>query len=114
MLKKVKKLSVLMQILAIPEQEKASSVRACEEDMNPLHAPSLLLACRKSLDIKTFRKEIKKYKRFVKTWEAEHGKSKRVFAHNDTQCGNLLRLTPGGTEDMVQGLRAPHEMIIVV
>ena len=35
-------------------------------------------------------------------------------AHNDTQCGNLLRLTPGGTDEMVQGLRAPHEMIIVV
>lgn len=35
-------------------------------------------------------------------------------AHNDTQCGNLLRLTPGGRDELVPGLRAAHEMIIVV
>ena len=35
-------------------------------------------------------------------------------AHNDAQCGNLLRLTPGGKDEMVAGLRFPHEMIIVV
>jgi hypothetical protein len=37
-----------------------------------------------------------------------------LAAHNDAQSGNLLRLTPGGKDEMVPGLRAPHEMIIVV
>ncbi|KAF8489586.1 kinase-like domain-containing protein [Gautieria morchelliformis] len=58
------------------------------------------------LDLTRFEEEWGRYWEWLEEWEAAHGRSERVFAHNDTQYGNLLRLT-GRAE-------AGHETIIVV
>jgi choline kinase len=47
---------------------------------------------RAELDLQRFIDEWSRYIAWVKKWEKTYGASKRVFAHNDTQCGNLLRL----------------------
>ena len=44
------------------------------------------------LDFDRFIEEWKIYMEHLAEWERVHGASKRVFAHNDTQYGNLLRL----------------------
>lgn len=44
------------------------------------------------LDFDRFIEEWKIYIDHIIEWERVHGASKRVFAHNDTQYGNLLRL----------------------
>lgn len=43
-------------------------------------------------DIPRLCLEISEYKEYVRTWERLEGKSRRVFCHNDSQCGNLLLL----------------------
>lgn len=46
----------------------------------------------KLIDLKRFEREWEEYWDWLMNWEKKHGKSERVFAHNDTQYGNLLRL----------------------
>ena len=48
-------------------------------DVNPLLAPSLLQEARERLDLPRFQREFKSYKRYIESWEAGKGKSKRVF-----------------------------------
>lgn len=46
----------------------------------------------KELELERFAEEWEMYWAWLVRWERTHGKSERVFAHNDTQYGNLLRL----------------------
>ena len=49
-------------------------------------------AVRAQLDLKAFKKEWSKYLQWLSTVDDINNGSRRVFAHNDTQYGNLLRL----------------------
>jgi choline kinase len=44
------------------------------------------------LDLKAFKNEWSKYLQWLSTVDDVNNGSRRVFAHNDTQYGNLLRL----------------------
>lgn len=112
-LNKVDKLEDILQGIAGPNPD-ATRGGDFIYDVDPLNAPSLLAECRRLLDIQAFQQEVKKYRQYIQKREAQSGRSKRVFAHNDAQCGNLLKLTPGGKDEIVPGLKFPHEMIIVV
>ncbi|KAN0059611.1 hypothetical protein ACQY0O_008179 [Thecaphora frezii] len=48
------------------------------------------LRCMRALDLASMVKELDEFKHFVRKWERREGPSKRVFAHNDAQYGNLL------------------------
>ncbi|WFD45027.1 choline kinase [Malassezia psittaci] len=54
-----------------------------------------MIKCLVAMDIPQFCLEVIEYKKWVRAWEAEHGKSRRVFCHNDSQPGNLLILRLG-------------------
>ncbi len=45
-----------------------------------------------TFDMPRLEKEWKAYWKWLKAYEAEHQPSERVFAHNDAQYGNLLKL----------------------
>lgn len=57
-----------------------------------LAIPSLPAASRQDLDLDVFMAQWEKYMTWLKDFERKEGKSRRVFAHNDAQYGNLLRL----------------------
>jgi len=61
-----------------------------------------------ALDLDRFEVEWEEYWSDLMEHEREHGRSPRVFAHNDTQYGNLLRLKKLGAGE------PPHHKIIVV
>jgi len=63
---------------------------------------------RDEFDLDGFVKLWERYWNWIRLWESEYGESPRVFAHNDTQYGNLLRLVNPSPS------RAPHQQIIVV
>lgn len=46
----------------------------------------------REIDLEKFEREWEEYWTWLMNWEKKHGKSERVFAHNDTQYGNLLKL----------------------
>ena len=54
---------------------------------HPFDSPAGMLAFRDALDLKGFESEVKRYRRWVHSWERQNGRSKRVFAHNDTCVG---------------------------
>ncbi|OBZ79032.1 putative choline kinase [Grifola frondosa] len=73
-----------------------------------LALPSAPEQVRRNLDLDRFEREWERYMRWLHQKEKEQGTSKRVFSHNDTQYGNLLRLkTPK------EGI-PEHRQIIVV
>lgn len=87
------------------------------EHVAPLSYPSLTFQLRAALNLPLFEQQVKLYRTFVRDWEKQGGKSKRVFSHNDTQYGNLLLLTPpedGDERALERSLQAPHQKIIVV
>jgi choline kinase len=49
-------------------------------------------AIRAQIDLKTFKKDWSKYLQWLSTVDDVKNGSRRVFAHNDAQYGNLLRL----------------------
>jgi len=73
-----------------------------------LALPSVPDAIRLEIDLNTFEAEWKTYLRWLDEMEKRDGASRRVFAHNDTQYGNLLKLIAP------QGDNAGHRQIIVV
>lgn len=99
---------------------------------HPFDSPGGMLAFRDALDLKGFEAEVKRYRKWVHSWERQNGRSKRVFAHNDTcvvvslcwltvrrQYGNLLLRTRDGIDDPAavmeaESIRLPHELLIVV
>lgn len=62
-----------------------------------------------ALDLDAFRQKWSRYMRWISHTEKVEGCSRRVFAHNDAQCGNLLRLTRGLPEGTPE-----HRQIVVV
>ncbi|SJX64951.1 related to CKI1-choline kinase [Sporisorium reilianum f. sp. reilianum] len=46
----------------------------------------------RAIDLVSLLRELEEYKRFVRKWERREGPSRRVFAHNDAQYGNLLAI----------------------
>ncbi|GAA5936832.1 uncharacterized protein JCM15063_000074 [Sporobolomyces koalae] len=87
----------------------------------PLASPSRTLDLRAALNLPLFEQQLRLYRAFVHKSERSAGRSKRVFAHNDTQYGNLLLLTPdkGGLEEQELEQRVKreggnHKRIIVV
>jgi len=69
--------------------------------------PNFPQSVRDELNLDKFREEWASYMKWLRNVDDMHGGSRRVFAHNDTQYGNLLRLE--GVE-----VRAPHRKLIVV
>jgi choline kinase len=72
-----------------------------------LALPNFPDASRKELDIDSFEDEWREYLLWLSRFEAAEGPSRRVFSHNDAQCGNLLRLTKPG-----EGT-AEHRQVII-
>jgi choline kinase len=57
-----------------------------------LALPSVKDTVRVELDLQRFRREWETYLEWLSTVDDVHNGSRRVFAHNDTQYGNILRL----------------------
>ncbi|GJE87742.1 kinase-like protein [Phanerochaete sordida] len=73
-----------------------------------LSLPAVSDEIRQTLALDQFEHEWTRYMAWLQEWEGKHGKSPVVFAHNDTQYGNLLKMSsvaPGSPE---------HHQIIVV
>lgn len=60
---------------------------------------------RRTFDLGEFVRIWEQYWNWLRNWEKEHGISPRVFAHNDTQYGNLLRLKSSPSS------RPPHHQV---
>lgn len=73
-----------------------------------LALPSVSDAVRAELNLDAFFKLWQKYMHWLKEFENREGASRRVFAHNDAQYGNLLR------QARVQEGMPDHHQIIVV
>jgi choline kinase len=57
-----------------------------------LAIPHFPEAARIELDLQAFEQEWHKYMHWLSEFETTERPSRRVFSHNDAQCGNLLRL----------------------
>lgn len=57
-----------------------------------LALPAIPEAARREIDIDAFETEFRRYIEWLATVDDEKAGNRRVFAHNDTQYGNLLRL----------------------
>lgn len=57
-----------------------------------LALPAVTDELRAFMALDEFEGEWERYTSWLKSWESQHGVSPLVFAHNDTQYGNLLRL----------------------
>ena len=57
------------------------------------------------LELERFSEEWERYWAWLMRWESVHGQSERVFAHNDAQYGNLLRL-----KELAKGKPAHHRV----
>ncbi|EMD41615.1 hypothetical protein CERSUDRAFT_42288, partial [Gelatoporia subvermispora B] len=73
-----------------------------------LRLPAAPEAIREGLDLDTFEREWNQYVQWLHDYESSHGPSRRVFSHNDTQYGNLLRL-----KTLKPGLPEHHSIIVV-
>jgi len=57
-----------------------------------LALPAVKASVRAKINLDAFRVQWEKYMQWLNDVESREGASRRVFAHNDTQYGNLLRL----------------------
>ncbi|KAG5636749.1 hypothetical protein H0H81_006968 [Sphagnurus paluster] len=73
-----------------------------------LTLPHVSDTVRRELDLQAFKREWHAYLDWLSTVDDTHNGSRRVFAHNDTQYGNLLRLQD--QKDLVD----EHRQLIVV
>jgi len=73
-----------------------------------LALPAVSQTSRRDLDLDVFMELWERYMRWLMMFEKTEGASRRVFAHNDTQYGNLLRL-----ERIEDGLPEHHQVIVV-
>ncbi len=70
-----------------------------------LALPNVPEALRNEIDLEKFSKEWKAYLKWLSVVDDVRNGSRRVFAHNDAQYGNLLRLTN------TPGESAPHRQV---
>lgn len=70
-----------------------------------LALPAVTETSRRDLDLDVFMQRWEKYMRWLKEFEKTEGASRRVFAHNDAQYGNLLRLAK-----IKEGLPEHHQV----
>ena len=63
---------------------------------------------KEDIDLDRFYREWYAYVAWLKDWEIHHTMSPRVFAHNDAQYGNLLRLA-----NPKEGMPNHHQIIVV-
>ncbi|KAF7982269.1 hypothetical protein HWV62_29515 [Athelia sp. TMB] len=73
-----------------------------------LALPAISDAVRADLDLEGFMVLWETYMRWLRELEKREGASKRVFAHNDLQYGNLLRLT-----QVPEGAPEHHQIIVI-
>ncbi|KIL70994.1 hypothetical protein M378DRAFT_504280 [Amanita muscaria Koide BX008] len=73
-----------------------------------LALPSLPEYARQDLDLERFRTDWDKYIRWLSKVDDVKSGGRRVFAHNDTQYGNLLRL-----KQVQQGLQEHYQIVVV-
>ncbi|PFH49199.1 hypothetical protein AMATHDRAFT_63568, partial [Amanita thiersii Skay4041] len=73
-----------------------------------LSLPSVPESTKSELDLKRFRKEWDKYLHWLSRVDDVNSGSRRVFAHNDAQYGNLLRL-----KHVKEDLEEHHQIIVV-
>ncbi len=71
------------------------------------------LLCIIAIDFPRLMHEFDVYKRFIRDWERKEGQSRRVFSHNDSQYGNLLRVIETETAAM-GGIGMPRNQAEVV
>ncbi|KAG8748870.1 hypothetical protein FRC12_013749 [Ceratobasidium sp. 428] len=62
-----------------------------KEDKGEITTGHFWHGVREKLDLAKFGRAWDAYWTWLQKWEEEHGRSEMVFAHNDTQYGNLLR-----------------------
>jgi choline kinase len=74
-----------------------------------LALPAVPEISRRDLDLDVFVELWDKYMRWLKEFEKTEGASRRVFAHNDAQYGNLLRLAR-----IKEGLPEHHQVCKMV
>lgn len=89
----------------VTEQNVESWLSLAREVLALPNAPE---AVRRGLDLDSLEREWKQYSDWLHEKEALDGPSKRVFSHNDTQYGNLLRL-----KHLQPGLPEHHQIIVV-
>jgi choline kinase len=73
-----------------------------------LALPGISEDVRRDLNMNVFIDQWEKYMRWLKQIEGREGASRRVFAHNDAQYGNLLRLTRTS-----EALPEHHQIVVV-
>jgi len=105
----------VVEMTAAEEQgdDDASVKRNVSAWLEPAQAvlalPAMPSAARDELDLEGFRDDWDKYMRWLSTVDDVKNGSRRVFAHNDTQYGNLLRL-----KQVKAGVGEEHQQIVVV
>jgi choline kinase len=77
---------------SISNRNAASGAGSIVKEVNPLLAPSLLVECKKLLDLHKFAKEVRRYGRYIEKWEVQNGKSKRVFGEQIYIFLKLIRV----------------------
>ncbi|KAK2462040.1 hypothetical protein APHAL10511_006503 [Amanita phalloides] len=73
-----------------------------------LALPAVSQAIKRALDLERFRDEWDKYMRWLSKVDDMNNGGQRVFAHNDAQYGNLLKL-----KRVERGLEEHHQIIVV-
>jgi len=73
-----------------------------------LALPAVKVSVRTNLKLEDIPAEWQKYMKWLKAYESKEGAHRRVFCHNDTQYGNILRLAK-----LEEGV-PEHRQIIVV
>jgi len=59
-----------------------------------LSLPEITSSLPRTFNIDSFVNQWEEYMRHISLVEAKEGASRRVLAHNDVRCGNLLRMNP--------------------
>ncbi|PLW18721.1 hypothetical protein PCASD_15376 [Puccinia coronata f. sp. avenae] len=94
----------------IPTPDAEDALKQFRAMSPPLSSPQALAQYIKIVDLPRLILEMKAYRAWIYNHEKTHGKSPRIFSHNDTQCGNLLLRQDGDASLKEQ----PHDQIMVI
>lgn len=78
--------------LPVVVEERGPPAARADELNNTRYSFADMFRCLLAIDLPRLCLEIAQFKAYVRRWERTHGKSRRVFCHNDSQYGNLLLL----------------------